>query len=655
MERLRTSPSSAEANPLVRLKVLGAVGLVIFAVLVLRLWSLQILDQKNYASAASASETRVVAVPAPRGLILDRRGEVLVGNVARYEMTLSLEQAHVDPQVVPAVAALLKVSPQQVSRTLTDSPLPPFQPTPIATALTPTELQYFEEHASEFPGVQISTVVNRSYPAGGAVAPNVLGYVGSISAAQLAANLNAGYSPVSQVGKAGVESYYEPFLRGRNGTETLVVDPSGTVLGVQAQHAPTPGSTLVLNLDASLQVEAERDLAAQIALDRQTIDARSGRYPPAPNGAVVVLDPRSGAVLALASYPGYNLNEWVGGISEANYQALESSGALTDYSVDGQFTPGSTFKMITAVAALRDGLIGANTYVSDPGSFTVPNCVGGAGCTFHDDETQGNGDVNLTSALTKSSDVYFYNLGYLFWAQQDRYGKEPIQKLASAFGLDGTTGIDLSDETYSRVDSPSLRAKEHAQYPKAYPEGNWYTGDNIEMAFGQGGTVLTPLGLANAYATFANGGTRFVPEVAAGVVGAKGQVLERYLPKVAAQVPLPPAVRNPILAGLEGVVQSPEGTAYGAFKANATYPMAALPVAGKTGTASNQPGLEPNSWFVGFAPANAPRYVVLCVIDQGGYGAMAAAPVVAKLFTYLYHHPVAPAQLVAAPSTAPRR
>ena len=189
-------------------------------------------------------------------------------------------------------------------------------------------------------------------------------------------------------------------------------------------------------------------------------------------------------------------------------------------------------------------------------------------------------------------------------------------------------------------------AREHAQYPNLYPNQYWYTGNNVEMAFGQGGTVLTPLALANAYATFANGGTRWTPEVAAAVVSPTGRVVQLYGPKKAGpRVSLPPSVRDPILQGLLGVVNSPSGTAYGAFHTYANFNLNAFPIAGKTGTASNQQGLEPNSWFVGFGPVDHARYVVLCVIAQGGYGADAAAPVVAQTFGYLVHHPVGPLQL----------
>jgi penicillin-binding protein 2 len=269
------------------------------------------------------------------------------------------------------------------------------------------------------------------------------------------------------------------------------------------------------------------------------------------------------------------------------------------------------------------------------------------GCVFHDDESVGAGLVNLPLALTVSSDYYFYNLGYLFWSQQSKYGQTPIQNVAHEYGLDQYSNIDLPNESQGRVDSPAVRKILHAEAPLAFPNVSWYTGDNLEMAFGQGTTAVTPIEMANAYATFANGGTRYEPEVAAAIINAHNQVVVRYAPRVLGHVSLPASVRDPILQGLEGVVESSKGTANGTFARIINFSLASYPIAGKTGTASNQAGLEPNSWFVGFAPVQKPQYVVLCVVGQGGYGADAAAPVVAETFNYLHAHPVGPVVLKA--------
>jgi penicillin-binding protein 2 len=327
---------------------------------------------------------------------------------------------------------------------------------------------------------------------------------------------------------------------------------------------------------------------------------------------------------------------------------LLNEGAFNNYAIQGLYTPGSTFKLITATTQMQTGVFPPYKIIDDTGFFKVPGCLQGAhGCIFHDDQSVGAGLIDLPLALTVSSDYYFYNLGYLFWAQQAKYGQTPIQNVASEYGLNSLTNIDLPNEVAGRVDSPQVRKLLHAQAPLAFPNVNWYTGDNIEMAFGQGTTAITPIALANAYATFANGGTRYEPQVAAAIINAHNKVVVRYQPRVLGHVSLPPSVRNPILQGLEGVVMNPSGTAYGTFRTYGNFSLASFPIAGKTGTASNAHGLEPNSLFVGFGPVGHPKYVVVCVVAEGGYGSAAAAPVVVKAFNYLVAHPIKPVSLKA--------
>lgn len=641
------APEDVGSRPDVRLWVVGGVFVVLFAFMGVRLAFLQIVQHTQYLEAVASNSTRTVTVPAPRGEIVDRSFDVLVANSVHQQLVMSCSEAAEDPAMIGRAAALAGVTPNSIAQALTSNKYCPTEPVPIL-ADTPTSVTiYLEEHAASYPGLSVQSVTERKYPPGGALAPHLLGYVAPITTAEYAEPAYKGYSLNAIIGQTGIEAYYDNYLRGIDGAKKILVDAAGIPITTVSNQPPTVGDTVQLNLDTPLQAFITQALAQDIQRVRSTKDPRSGVYPPAINGAVVVLDPRNGDVLAMASYPSFNLNQWVGGISTPAYKALEASDALNNNAVSGVFTPGSTFKLITATAALNDHLISPDQYVDDTGSFTVPGCLQGAsGCTFHDDETSGLGEVDLPLALTESSDYYFYNIGYLFWANHVnnsayRYGATPIQDVATAYGLNGPTGIDLPDEAPSIVDSPLVHYNEHHQYPKLYPNGGWYTGDNIEMAFGQGGTTLTPLGLANAYATFANGGTRYTPEVAAAVYSPSGHLVVRYAPRIAAHVPLPPSTRNPILQGLLGVVNDPSGTGYGAFHTYANFNLNSFPIAGKTGTASNQ-GKEPNSWFVGFGPAYSPRYVVLCVIGQGGYGADAAAPVVAQTFDYLVAHPVGP-------------
>ncbi|MSW00513.1 MAG: penicillin-binding protein 2 [Actinobacteria bacterium] len=647
------SPDETDARPDFRLVALGGFFAILFGFLVLRLFTLQIVDAQSIKAAATATQVRVVPLEAPRGEITDRSATILVGNQVSQEIVLSRLEASQHPAVVGQVAALTNQTPAQVQAILNNAKYDPYQPAPIQTNASAATIQFLQEHPEQFPGVSVQETTSRTYPQGGTSGTHVLGYVGAISPTQLAENKGKGYSQASAYGKSGIEQFYQSPLRGTNGSQSIEVNAQGQVAGVVSQTNPIPGDTVVLNLDLGLQQTLQTVLEQQILADRQSVDKRSGKVPPAPNGAAIVMDPRSGAILAMASYPTYDLAQFVGGITQANLNGILGSGALNNYAISGLYTPGSTFKMITATAALQKGLISAGQYVNDTGTFTVPSCIaGGAGCVFLDDEAGGVGEVNMAGALTASSDYYFYNLGYLFAAQTTKYGKQPIQDVAAQYGLGQASGIDLLGGSVGRVDSAIERQKLHASAPKAFPNTTWYQGDNIEMAFGQGATAVTPLEMAIAYSTFLNGGTRYAPEVAAGLVSSSGELIRQYPPRVTGHVALTPAISDPILQGLLGVVQSPNGTAYETFKQYAHFNEATFSVGGKTGTASNSPGQEPNSWFVGFGPNPNPQYVIVCVIDQGGYGASAAAPVVAQTFNWLATNPVGPVKFPTASSPA---
>jgi penicillin-binding protein 2 len=644
---LVAAPGDVKLRPERRWYVIGGFFFLLFLLLVGRLFVLQIKDAKQSDAQVAGNSLRYATIPASRGLILDRNGKSLVDNVTTVEIRLSRAEATLDPKIEGTLASLTGLSVGQIASDLANKAYSPYQPAPILANAPNRIVQFIKLHQSEFPGVSVLDVSQRSYPLGGNVGSQVLGYVGPITENEIQQHPNAGYQTDSTIGKTGVESFYEQYLRGIDGTNTIEVNANGSVIGTTKTTQPKVGDSVVLNIDAGLQSALDGILKNDILHDRTVPDPRSGLLPQAINGAAVVLDAKNGAVLAMSSYPSYNLSSFVNGLSNNQFHQLLSVGAFNNYAIQGLYTPGSTFKMISATAEMQTGVLSPSATIDDTGSFKVPGCHSNPkGCVFHDDETTGLGYVNLPLALTESSDYYFYNLGYLFWSQQSRYGQTPIQNVAREYGLDNYTDIDLPDEVEGRVDSPSVRRTLHAEAPKAFPYVSWYTGDNIEMAFGQGTTALTPIALANAYVTFANGGTRYAPEVAAAVVNAHGQTVLRYGPRVLGHVSLPPRVRDPILQGLEGVVMSPGGTAYLPFKQNINFSLSAFPIAGKTGTATNGGiGLEPNSWFVGFGPANNPKYVVLCVIDEGGYGADAAAPVVARTFNYLVAHPIGPIKL----------
>ena len=656
---LVASPDEIQIRPERRWRIIGGFFLILFALLIARLFILQILDYQTSVATVQSNSLRHSTIPAARGYILDRSGRPLVSNVTTTEVQLSRAEASLFPPIKGALASLTGLSVAQINADLNNVQYDPYQPAPIMANAPASVVEFIKLHPNEFPGVSVLDVSTRAYPYGGNVGSQVLGYVGPITGAEISAHPNQGYQTNSQIGKTGIESFYEQYLRGHDGTRTLEVDAFGNILGAVKTTPPTSGNSVVLNIDEGLQQALDGYLAKDILAVRASVDPKTQRHPAALNGAAVVLDPNTGAVLAMSSYPSFNLNSFVNGLSNTTFHHLLDVGAFNNYAIQGLYTPGSTFKMVSATAQLQTGIFSPNTYVDDTGTFKVPGCLQGYhGCVFHDDEASGAGMINLPLALTVSSDYYFYNLGYLFWSHTGRYGETPIQNAASHYGLDQFTNIDLPNENQGRVDSPSVRRALHAAAPVAFPNVNWYTGDNLEMAFGQGTTALTPIALANAYATFANGGTRYTPEVAAAIIDAHGKVVQRYAPRVLGHVALPPSVRDPILQGLTGVVENPRGTGYATFHSVVNFSLTSFPIAGKTGTASNAPGQEPNSWFVGFGPVAHPKYVVLCVVAQGGYGADAAAPVVAQTFNYLVAHPVGPVRLKAQltlPVARPRR
>ena len=636
------SPNELESRPDVRLLILGGVAVLLFAIMILRLFTLQVVDAKTYKQAVNQNRIRQVSIPAPRGDVLARTNTVLIGNQTDQQIVLSRQEALQYPAVIAQVAALCGKTPAEVQKILADPKYDPFQPAPILENAPPATIQYLQEHQGEYPGVSVQSSTQRVYPQGGATAAHVLGYVGAISAAELKANKKNGYTIASSYGKTGLESFYEAQLKGKDGVDNLAVNSADKIVGVVSETPAVPGNNLVLNIDLGLQQYTEQVLASQIARDRQTIDARSGKFPPAINGAAIVMDPHTGAVLSMASFPTFDLTGFISGLTQTQLDQIMANGALNNYATQGLYVPGSTFKLATAAASLQHGLMSAGQYVNDNGTYIVPTCQAfGAGCVFHDDEAGGMGYVNLPGALTGSSDYYFYNLGYLFSTQESKYGTTPIQDMAHQFGLGVATGVDLPSEATGRVDSKTERVKLHAQAPKAFPNTSWYVGDDIEMAFGQGATAVTPIQMATMYSTFLNGGTRYAPQIANAVVSPSGKVVVKYEPRVEGHVALTPEIMNPILDGLMGVVNDPHGTAFGTFQQWGHLP-AGFSVGGKTGTASNVPGQEPNSWFVGFGPGRSPSYVVCVVIDQGGYGASAAAPVVAQIFNYLAANPVGP-------------
>jgi penicillin-binding protein 2 len=403
------------------------------------------------------------------------------------------------------------------------------------------------------------------------------------------------------------------------------VDSKNRPVGTESYQPPKSGNDIQLHIDIEVQIRAEQALVERLDVLRGTAQ-RDGTIRGAPAGSVVVLDPRDGGVVALASAPSYDPQEFAAGITQERYNQLQDingASALIDRSITGQYAPGSTFKLVTAAAALSNGLIDGNSSIYDDGVYRVGNPVQ----EFTNAGKEKYGNVNVVRGLTVSSDVYFYWLG-------DRMdGTTLIQDAATAFGFDKRTGIDLPNESAGYVLTKAEKKALSNKYPDAYPNGDWYTGDNVQLAVGQNVIVVTPLQLARAYAAFANGGTVYQPHVVWKILRPNStttdpaDVLRVIEPVVTGTVTLPPDVRSPIESGLNGVT-SGSGTAASAFVG---FDQQAFPIVGKTGTAQVD-GKADTSLFASYGPALSPKWVVTAVMEESGFGAEASGEVTRRVY-----------------------
>ncbi|MBW3536476.1 MAG: penicillin-binding protein 2 [Actinobacteria bacterium] len=620
-----------------RLAVLGVVAMSLFAALTARLWYLQVLDTAEFRVAAEANQVRLVYEPAPRGRILDREGRVLVDNKVIDVLTLSRVEAQDHPDVLPRLAALLGIPESDVIDRIADPKFSPYRPVPLAIDVPEDKIVYIREHQEDFPGVDNSQITTRVYPHG-PLAAHVLGYVGEINEEELAERRNDGYRLGDNIGKSGVERSLEPYLRGQAGVTKLEVDSKGRRLRTLGQVAPVQGDDVQLTIDLDVQRLTEESLAQGLEAARREWDGDTKKHFLATAGTAVVLDPRDGAVLAMASFPTYDPAAFTDGISKPAFAALNDPAnhyPLNNRAIQGLYAPGSTFKFVTALAALREGMITPNHTIVDEGKIAIGNRV------FRNAGSHPWGRVDLPRALSVSSDVYFYKLGFQFWTERDEYG-DGIQEAARDLGFGAKTGINLGSEAVGRVPTPESRAELHAKYPKAWPNGEWFGGDNVNLSIGQGETVATPLQLASAYAAVANGGTIYQPRMAAQTIRPDGKLSEDLKPRVLRQLSIGPELQGPLMAGLRGAVADAQGTAHAAFAG-----FRAMPVAGKTGTAQVF-GKQDTAVFVGVAPVPDPKYVISVVLEEGGFGGQSAAPIARRVLAGLAGEPPEPIRIAEA-------
>ena len=642
-----------------RLAVLAAVVISLFVPLIGRLWYLQVIKETAFVERAADNTTETIIELAPRGRILDVQGRVLVDNRASILVTIDKEEmasvAADDLQdlffslatEISRSGNLTKVN--QIEAAYRSNRYGPFAEVPVVQDIS-EELQiYLAEYSYKFPGVNTTVTTVRDYPYG-SLAAHILGYVGLLSEDEMSsvALKQKTYLANDEIGKSGIELFYEDALRGTPGRKVVTVDKFNNILEVNEEVPAKAGSDVQLTIDIDLQALAEQELARGLTLARQQptkFEEEGVVIFNAPAGAMVVMDPRDGSIVAMASHPTFDPELFVSGISNDDFDDLTDPGnflPLLNRAIQGTYPPGSTFKPFTAYAALDTGLIGSRGILGiddpfyDEGIFTIPNCEGGT-CQFQNAGEAAYGDVDLKLALTYSSDVYFYNLAASFDILPG-FDLESVQVAARAFGYGSRTGVTLASEGSGRIPTPASRRDAYRENPEAFLTGQWLTGDTLNTSIGQGDVLATPLQLVNAYSALINGGTLYAPNLGARTLDPiSGETQVEFAPRVLKEIYLPDAFSDPILEGLADVTTwrseiGTEGTAYNAFK---DFPHDEWPVSGKTGTSEKQVEnalIADYGLFVGWGPNPNPEYVAVVVLEEAGFGGQVAAPVIRRYF-----------------------
>ncbi|MFE2477876.1 penicillin-binding protein 2 [Streptomyces sp. NPDC001194] len=647
------------------------IRLVIMQVLVLsflltlggRLWYLQVRNGAEYYHEAKSNHVQQVVQPAVRGSILDARGVPLADNETRLVVSASrtalMKMKDKGKGVLTRLSGVLDMKPQDVMNKVrvcdSQTPKPcwngsPYQPIPVTTEATTQQALQIRERPEEYPGITAEPTAVRRYPApGGANTGQVLGYLSPVTDEEIqkAKNTNSPLLRSDQVGRFGLERTYDRTLRGKSGVTRYEVDNLGRVMG-QAKNDPTvAGAHLVTSIDARVQGVAEFELNAAMLEARKQIDRNTGVLYKADAGAVVVLESKTGRVVAMASMPTYDPNVWVGGISGKDYAKLtakESNVPLMNRAIQGQAAPGSIFKVIPTAAAVNAG------YDFD-GDYPCPSSYAIGGQVFKNFESQGHGNITLGRALEVSCDTVFYALGHQQWIKDGGlHPKKPpaeiFYKTAHQFGLGAETHVDLPGEEKGRVPDREWKQKfwqaNKDMWCKTGKKGGTYVellsyenclegnlmraGDAINYSIGQGDTLVTPIQMATIYAAISNGGTLWNPTIGKAVISADGKHTEPIPPQAHGKLPMTEATRRKINEALEGVAT--RGTAAWRFGG---WPQKQIPMHAKTGTAEVY-GKQTTSWFATYTE----DFTIVMTISQGGTGSGASGPAVRNIYNAIY-------------------
>ncbi|MFI9769459.1 penicillin-binding protein 2 [Streptomyces sp. NPDC052415] len=647
----------------IRLIVIQILVLSLLGTLGGRLWYLQIREGEAYAEEASGNHVQQVVDPAVRGSILDARGVPLADNETRLVVSASrtelLKMKDDGKGVLTKLAGVLGMTPKEVQEKVrlcdAETPQPcwngsPYQPIPVTAEATPRQALQIRERAEDFPGITAEPQAVRRYPGpGGSNTAQVLGYLSPVTDEEItkAQNTDSPYLRSDQVGRSGVERQYDKELRGKAGVTRYEVDKLGRVIGEAEADPAQPGSNLVTSIDARVQRVAEYELNEAMKAARKEWDRNTQERYKADAGAIVVMEARTGRVVAMASNPTYDPNAWVGGISAKDYKRLTGKASnypLLNRAIQGQAAPGSIFKVVSTAAAVQAG------YDFD-GRYNCSSSYSVGGQVFKNFESQNHGPIDLGRALEVSCDTVYYQLAHNEWKKDGGINpkgkpKDYFYKAAHQFGLGAETGIDLPNEVTGRVpdrewkqsywkankDAWCKTGKKDGDYVEkiAYEnclEGNkMRAGDEINYSIGQGDTLVTPIQMATIYAAIANGGTMYDPTVGKAIVSADGKQVSEIRPKAHGKLPVSKQTLAQMDEALAGVAT--RGTAAWRFEG---WPQDKIPMHAKTGTAEVY-GKQTTSWFATYTD----DYAIVMTISQGGTGSGASGPAVRNVYDALY-------------------
>ncbi|CDD09383.1 penicillin-binding protein 2 [Phascolarctobacterium succinatutens CAG:287] len=584
-----------DRNRITRLHTLLVVCLVLFAVLLGRMVYLQLWRGDYYAKQSDGNRLRQSRILAPRGIIYDSEGKELVNNLPGYAVVLQ-KQSSYKPETLQRLSNLLQMPVEEINAKIKASKNF-YEPIMLKNNLDQQMVTKIEEQRRYMPEVMLSVQPIRNYPYH-ELAVHALGYVGEVSAYEIEQGLFKNITQGSLVGKAGLEKTYDKYLRGEDGAFMEEVDVAGNVVKHYDSVQPVPGKNLKLTLDYQLQKELEEFTDKHLAYLRN-----SGIAPGARAAAVIAIDPRNGAVRAMVSRPGYDPNWFVHGISSKNWNSInnDTNFPMNNKVITGEYPPGSTFKIVTGSAAFELKKVGLNEPIFDGGFHPMVPTMGNAGGEVL-------GWLTFIKALAMSDNVYFYELGY-------RVGIDNIEKYAHIFGFGERTGIDLEGESKGLVASKKVKREIWNE--------DWRLGDTFNAAIGQGFNLTTPIQLSVMLSIVANGGTKYQPYLVDSIINSDGSLFEKPKRAAGKHIDVSQQTIDYIRMGMSATTQEGGTASY--------FAGLPKPIAGKTGTAENSHGRD-HGLFVAYGPVDDPELVVVCIVEQGGFGSIAAGPIVYKAF-----------------------